>query len=220
MPKAPPVSRRAVPNRAPSPHTERRFLLNLAAEGLSLGTSQLQKPEVHFPMTADGAISAASESEEASTAPDGQLHVARAPESSRREAHKFLLVDDNRINLKVLSAYMSKLGQAYEAAINGKEAVDAYIAEPNKFAGILMDISMPVMDGLEATRQIRAHEHRDQLHPVVILALTGLASNKIHEEALESGVDMFLTKPVGLSVLKEALRAGGLFPEKEADAAV
>ena len=128
-------------------------------------------------------------------------------ESSGVTARKVLVVDDNYINLKVLSAYMGKLRCAYEAVTNGKEAVEAYMRQPSDFAGILMDISMPVMDGLEATRRIRLHERRNQLSPVAILALTGLASDKTQQEALESGVDVFLTKPVRLKTLSEVLKS-------------
>ncbi|PWI65254.1 hypothetical protein PCL_07304 [Purpureocillium lilacinum] len=109
---------------------------------------------------------------------------------------KLLLVDDNPINLKILSSSMGKLGQAYQAVTNGREAVEAYMQNPDQFVGVLMDISMPVMDGLEATRQIRAYEQRKKLKAVLIMALTGLASDGVHQEALRSGVDMFLTKPL------------------------
>ncbi len=129
------------------------------------------------------------------------------PASAPATARKVLLVDDNHINLKVLAAYMSKLRCAYEAVTNGKEAVEAYTRQPSEFAGILMDISMPVMDGLEATRRIRSHERRHQLAPVVVLALTGLASDKTQQEALESGVDVFLTKPVRLKTLSEVMKS-------------
>lgn len=114
---------------------------------------------------------------------------------------KILLVDDNHINLRVLSAYMGKLGRAYETAMNGQEAVNAYVQRPERFAGILMDISMPVMDGLEATRRIRAFEHQSRCDPVVILALTGLATDDARQEAERSGIDVFLTKPVKLGLL-------------------
>lgn len=125
----------------------------------------------------------------------------------RRSVH--LLVDDNHINLKVLSAYMGKLGLAHATAVNGLEAVEAYAADPGRFAAVLMDLSMPVMDGLEATRRIRAKEAEGRLRPVRILALTGLASERTYQEALQSGVDVFLTKPVRLQVLSEQLDALG-----------
>lgn len=118
---------------------------------------------------------------------------------------KLLLVDDNHINMSVLSAYVTKLGLRFETAYNGKEAVEAYKEGSGLFAAVLMDISMPVMNGFEATREIRAHEHTTKSSRVAILALTGLASENAQREALESGVDIFLTKPVRLKALREAL---------------
>jgi CheY-like chemotaxis protein len=59
---------------------------------------------------------------------------------------QFLLVDDNPINLKILICFMKKLKQSYETASNGEEAVMSYKADPGRYACILMDISMPVMD--------------------------------------------------------------------------
>lgn len=121
------------------------------------------------------------------------------------DKHTFLLVDDNHVNLNVLAAYMAKLKLVYVTAVNGKEALDTYKENPARFAAILMDVSMPVMDGLEATRQIRAYERDNKLNRVSILALTGLASDRTHKEAFESGVDVFLTKPVRLQTLREEL---------------
>lgn len=69
---------------------------------------------------------------------------------------------------------------------------------------------MPVMDGLESTRQIRAHEKQEQLKPALIIALTGLASAKTQQEAFASGIDLFLTKPVPLKELGRILEAQGV----------
>lgn len=128
-----------------------------------------------------------------------------APAVRYTDKDTFLLVDDNNVNLNVLAAYMKKLKLSYVTAVNGKEALDAYTKEPARFAAILMDVSMPVMDGLEATRQIRAFEREKKLGPVSVLALTGLASDRTHKEAFESGVDVFLTKPVRLQTLRKEL---------------
>lgn len=125
---------------------------------------------------------------------------------------KFLLVDDNAINLRVLSALIKRLDLPFEAAVNGKEALDAYVGNPGHFAAILMDISMPVMNGFEATRQIRYFEHQNQLPAVKIIALSGLASQAARDEATESGVNLFLTKPVRLNQLNEALVSMGMEP--------
>lgn len=69
---------------------------------------------------------------------------------------------------------------------------------------------MPVMDGLEATRRIRAHEQKHQLKPAVVIALTGLASAQTQQDALASGIDLFLTKPVPLKELGRILEANGV----------
>ena len=68
-----------------------------------------------------------------------------------------------------------------------------------------MDVSMPVMDGLSATREIRALERKQGLPSTTIIALTGLASTKTEQEASASGVNLFLTKPVQLKKLKDIL---------------
>ncbi|KAG9502507.1 hypothetical protein J7337_005335 [Fusarium musae] len=127
---------------------------------------------------------------------------------------EFLLVDDNFINLKILSSYMKKLKQPYQTASDGLEAVTAYEADPGRYSCILMDISMPVMDGFEATRRIRAFESQQGLRPALILALTGLASEEAQREATVSGLDLFLTKPVRLKELGPILRAKGVLEEE------
>lgn len=121
--------------------------------------------------------------------------------------NKFLLVDDNHINLKVLSTYMKKLGIEYSTAMNGQEAVDLFCGPGEQYSCVLMDISMPVMDGFEATRCIRAHEEQEGLERVPIIALSGLASEDAQKEAIGSGMDVLLTKPVKLKTLGNLLES-------------
>ncbi|KAJ4389288.1 hypothetical protein N0V93_006753 [Gnomoniopsis smithogilvyi] len=125
---------------------------------------------------------------------------------------EFLLVDDNHINLKILSAYLHKLGLSYQTATNGREAVDVFVRDPTQCKCIFMDISMPIMDGFEATRLIRAHEAElgSVTTPTTIFALSGLASSSAQQEAFWSGVDLFLTKPVKLKELGSILRSRSL----------
>ncbi|KXT15950.1 hypothetical protein AC579_1427 [Pseudocercospora musae] len=153
---------------------------------------------------------------------DDQLRRPFSPEfrrlSVRASASTVLVVDDNPVNLTLLERYMAKLKRTYVGAINGQEALVAY--KDNHSAGpqpsrpsptsstsqidspalpisvIFMDITMPVMDGLEASRRIRAYERAAGLQPVMIVALTALASPHARQEAYSSGVDLFLTKPV------------------------
>ncbi|KAM0346017.1 hypothetical protein ACHAP4_011760 [Fusarium culmorum] len=122
---------------------------------------------------------------------------------------QFLLVEDNPINLKILIYFVNKLKQPYGTAINSKEAIAAYKETPGRFLYIMMDISMPVMDGLEATRQIRAFERYHNIPASVVLAITGLGSESTRDEATRSGVDFFITKPAKLADLKEILKSRG-----------
>ncbi|KAJ5288672.1 CheY-like superfamily [Penicillium angulare] len=120
---------------------------------------------------------------------------------------RVLVVDDNRINLNLMMTFMKKrrlteLG----AAENGKLAVEAVEQMPTGYDIIFMDMSMPVMNGFEATRAIRSLERdHDGRTPAVIIALTGLSSSRDESEALASGVDMFLTKPVSFKEVSRLL---------------
>ncbi|KAJ5975514.1 hypothetical protein N7481_009221 [Penicillium waksmanii] len=117
-----------------------------------------------------------------------------------------LLVDDNNVNLQLLCAYAQKDGIAYKSAQDGAQAVDLFKADPGSFQAIVIDISMPVMDGFQASREIRRIEKefraglsesaQNALPPTIIAALTGLDSSGAQKEALGSGINTFLVKPL------------------------
>ncbi|TDZ14053.1 Hybrid signal transduction histidine kinase A [Colletotrichum spinosum] len=136
---------------------------------------------------------------------------AKPPKQHRGSGTRFLLVDDNPININILAASMRKLNHGFDSARNGKEALDRFEAaarrddDAERFRVVLMDISMPVMDGFESTRRIRAVERELGLARCKIFALTGLASAAAQQEAFASGVDLFLTKPVRLKELSRIL---------------
>ncbi|MCJ1420684.1 hypothetical protein MMC32_007043 [Xylographa parallela] len=116
---------------------------------------------------------------------------------------RILLVDDNKINLRLLKTFMMKREyQLVDSADNGQLAVEAAETQRDGYDVIFMDISMPVMNGFEATRAIRQIEEsrrtgRPEDHaPALVIALTGLASSRDQSEAFTSGVDLFMTKPV------------------------
>lgn len=79
---------------------------------------------------------------------------------------------------------------------------------PSPFDIILMDLSMPIMGGLESTRHIRAFERANAIEPTTVIALTGLASASAQQEAYSSGIDTFMTKPVKLKELAKILSEG------------
>ena len=122
---------------------------------------------------------------------------------------RVLLVDDNAINLKLLVVFAKRQQLRYCEAMNGLEAFEAYKSEalsstpPTRpFDFILMDISMPIMDGLTSTRSIRKFEKEHDLPRSHIVALTGLASAQDQQDAQDAGVDMYLVKPVKFADVK------------------
>ncbi|TGO70713.1 hypothetical protein BELL_0679g00040 [Botrytis elliptica] len=112
-----------------------------------------------------------------------------------------LLVEDNTINMKILIACMKKLSVQYYCAVNGLHAVTTYQNARVKPDIIFMDISMPIMNGFEASRKIRGLEKKEGWKASVIVAVTGLASDESQREAYSSGINLFLSKPVPLKEL-------------------
>jgi PAS domain S-box-containing protein len=112
----------------------------------------------------------------------------------KRQAKCILLADDNLTNLKLVSRLLATAGYAVETVENGEQAVQA--ARKKRYSLILMDGSMPVMDGLEATRLIRSLEEQNDYTPII--ALTAHAMKGDRERFLEAGMDGYLTKPVSM----------------------
>ncbi len=116
---------------------------------------------------------------------------------------KVLLVDDNIINQHVGMEMLSKLGLQCEKASNGLEALEA--RKTGDFDVILMDCQMPVMDGFEATRQIRFFENESSKPKVNIIALTANAMAGDREKCLDAGMNDYLSKPYTIQELSDVL---------------
>ena len=117
-----------------------------------------------------------------------------------------LIVDDNAVNVALLERCLKRWRVSCKTASNGKEAVEAFRNPEHNFDYILMDISMPVMNGIEATRLIRDLEHeKSSSTRTRIIAMTGLGDDRTRQEALANGMDVFLTKPVRLRDVKTLL---------------
>lgn len=117
-----------------------------------------------------------------------------------------LVVEDNEINGEILMAFVAQQGMVAELACDGVEAVGRFKdSAPSYFDAILMDVRMPVMDGLEATRRIRSMERSDAA-TVPIIAITANAYADDVRECLEAGMDDHIAKPVEPKVLFEKLR--------------
>ncbi|MEM6306046.1 MAG: response regulator [Pseudomonadota bacterium] len=114
---------------------------------------------------------------------------------------KILLVDDNSINRKVGAKILGRLGYAADLAKSGQAAIEACQAKPYDL--VLMDIEMPEMDGLAATRALREGIPAGQIPFIVALTANALAEERQHY--LDSGMDGYLSKPIDLDDLMEAL---------------
>ena len=121
-------------------------------------------------------------------------------EYSAIEPGRILVVEDNPVNQMLASRLLLKLGFVADVAENGIEALKKL--KLTHYSLILMDLQMPLMDGLEATRCIRTLGIEDPLFKVPIVALTTCENRKL---CLEAGMDDFLSKPLHLSLLRECL---------------
>ena len=119
---------------------------------------------------------------------------------------KILLTEDNKVSRQLALLIFGQLGYQVDIATNGEEAVTLWQASPYDF--IFMDIMMPFMNGYDATRMIRSYEaspdYEDRT-PSIIIAVTAKKNKGEYDEAIESGMDDYLTKPITEIMIKEAI---------------
>jgi len=120
------------------------------------------------------------------------VRPASPPPAQNRQL-RILLVEDNPINQKLAVRLLQKQGHAVSVAENGQQALDQVFAE--SFDLVLMDVQMPILDGLEATRQIRQREQTLGTH-LPIIAMTAHAMQGDRERCLEAGMDGYISKPI------------------------
>mgnify|MGYP002700103133 FL=1 len=124
-------------------------------------------------------------------------HISQHPASDVR----VLVAEDNRTNQIVIGAMLTKLGYTFDLFENGKEAIQSL--NNNAYDLILMDCQMPVLDGLEATKEIRKSP---QWKDLPIVALTAGATDKEQSECTSAGMNDFLSKPITIDVLENTLK--------------
>ncbi|MFD2739516.1 response regulator [Sulfitobacter aestuarii] len=122
---------------------------------------------------------------------------------------KILIVEDNDMNLDMLSRRLIRKGYEIIAARDGQAAIDTALAQRPDL--VLMDMSLPVLDGWEATKAIRGHA---ELAGLPVIALTAHAMESDRQSALDAGCNDFHTKPIDLAVLLEQIN--GLVPHDAA----
>ena len=137
------------------------------------------------------------------------------PAGERLAGLRVLLVDDNRINLMVAGKALEREGARVETAGDGQQALDRLRAGPTDFDAVLMDIQMPVMDGLTATREIRRD---DGLSGLPVVALTAGVLPEERQAALDAGIDDVLNKPLELDTMTSTLRRLTGWGDRKGDA--
>ena len=122
------------------------------------------------------------------------------------QGQRVLVVEDNEINLEIVQTFLEDWNLEVDAAENGLIALEKFRnSQPGWYHLILMDIRMPVMDGLTATREIRALNRTDA-KTVPIMALTANASPGDSQHAKKIGMDEYLTKPVEMQLLHRKIK--------------
>ena len=127
---------------------------------------------------------------------------------------KFLCAEDNAINAEILQMLLETKGASCTICPNGQEIVDAFASvKPGDYDMILMDVQMPVMDGLEATRRIRSGEN-PLGRTIPILAMTANAFLEDMQKSREAGMDAHLSKPVDIAALEQTVKRFRVTPPK------
>lgn len=122
-----------------------------------------------------------------------------------------LVAEDNLVNQRVLAAMLHRLGQAADMVNNGEEAITALAAKP--YDVVLMDVEMPELDGLAATRIIRAPHSHVLDHMIRIVTMTAHALEGDRERCLAAGMDDYVAKPIQLNSLAATLQRSLLIGE-------
>ena len=167
--------------------------LSIRRAALSLLPATATAPEIAAALGLSGALAAPAEAPEAELAADAR-------------SVSVLVVDDNRVNRRVVQRILESAGHCATLVTNGEEALDAL--EEARFDLVLMDVNMPVLDGVEAARlyQLQSLGRRR----VPILALTADATPQARQRCLDAGIEACLTKPVTPHALLDAVRAHAL----------
>ena len=150
------------------------------------------------------------------TPPDGEADGEAEPRTGAMNGRLFLVAEDNELNAEILTELLDMEGARCDIAVDGREAVDMFSkAAPGHYDLILMDVQMPVMNGYEATRAIRACAHPEAA-TIPIVAMTANTFAEDVRNAFDAGMNGHLAKPVDLAAMRELI--GRLLSGKAAGA--
>ena len=149
--------------------------------------------------------------ESKNTKDDTFVEAEQTPISCKLDPTKILLVEDNQVNQMVAGAMLKRMGYSFDIASNGQEALEKLASYPYDI--VFMDIHMPVMDGLTATKQIRQTIPKGD-RPIII-ALTADAFSEEKRAYFEAGIDDYMSKPINKSILKNILEKYSVLQEDD-----
>lgn len=178
------------------PFTQVHRDLEHTGSGLGLAISQELIRTLGGQLSAASTVGVGSVFSVLITVPTALPHERRTPTPQVLPAFRALVVDDNALNRRVARALLERIGATTREAADGREAVTAAQAEPTEL--VFMDLQMPVMDGLEATRALRAAGFAGG-----ILALTASAGPETEAECLTAGMNGCVAKPLQLERLRD-----------------
>lgn len=120
--------------------------------------------------------------------------ITELTEKLSKRPVSILVAEDSESNQDLLALYFKKTSCILDFADNGRQAVDKY--KDNRYDMVFMDIFMPVMDGLEATKEIRAFEKKQNRPAVPVVAVTASAFEEDRQQSVDAGCSAFLAKPI------------------------
>ena len=133
-------------------------------------------------------------------------NIVKTEKAGILEGKHILVAEDNELNAEILSELLGIIGVTCEICKNGKEVVETFEKSiPGKYDLILMDVQMPVMNGYDATKIIRESNHPMALR-IPIIAMTANAFTEDIQEALESGMNAHIAKPISIDILEETVK--------------
>ena len=189
--------------RAALPKTVPMLLL---AEFGAEGVEEVRRMECSDILTKPFFVSAFREKIEEMRGDPLHTHSPEPADTVSLEGLRFLAAEDNEINAEILEEILAIEGASCELVENGRLAVERFQrAGEGEFDAILMDVQMPVMNGHEAARAIRALE-REDAGRIPIIAMTANAFSEDEKAALDAGMDAHVAKPLNMDLLKKVIR--------------
>ncbi len=177
------------------------------------------KPSQLYDVLVNAFAAAGRAASDPASAPAPRAALELDPGMAARLPLRLLLAEDNATNQKLALRLLSRMGYEADVALNGVEVLAALERAP--YDVILMDVQMPEMDGLEATRQIHQRQHGRQGEHPYIIAMTANAMQGDREACLAAGMDDYVSKPIRVETLVDALtRAAEALPARGALAAL